>query len=183
VLDPIDGTRAFIAGLPSWTILIALNDGTRPVLGAVTQPYLGELFLGVDGAGLRRATLNDTPIAVRACARLGQAVVSTTGLDLLPEGDRGAYLAAEAQCRLARYGFDGYAYAVLALGFIDLVIESGLQAYDVQALIPLVQAAGGRITDWAGGDPQSGGRVLAAGDARSHAAAMTVLRAHLDGSV
>jgi len=176
VLDPVDGTRAFIAGLPTWTVLIALNDGTRPVLGAVAQPYLGELFLGLNGAGLSRATFNGTPMATRARGGLKDAILSTTGLNFLPETDRAAYLAVESECRLARYGFDAYAYAVLALGFIDLVIESGLQPYDVQALMPLIEAAGGVITDWGGGDPQAGGRVLAAGDAQLHAAALAVLR-------
>jgi len=176
ILDPIDGTRAFISGLPSWGVLIALNDGTRPVLGAVCQPYLGELFLGVNGAGLLRATLNGTAISCRPCPNLANAVASTTGLDFLPEADCQAFYRLAAEVRMVRYGFDCYAYAVLALGFIDLVAESQLQTYDVQALIPLIEAAGGRVTSWEGGDAQHGGRILAAGDARLHAAAIRLLQ-------
>ena len=175
VLDPIDGTRAFIAGLPSWGVLIALNDGTRPVLGAIHQPYLRELFVGINGAGLRRASLNGAAIACRPCPRLADAVLSTTGLDFLPDGDRTAFLRLADEVRMVRYGFDCYAYAVLALGFVDLVAESMLQPYDVQALIPLIEAAGGKITSWEGGDAQHGGRILAAGDPRLHAAATGVL--------
>jgi len=175
VLDPIDGTRAFIAGLPSWGVLIALNDSARPILGAVHQPYLGELFLGLDGGGIRRATLNGAPIACRPCSRLADAVLSTTGPELLPPDDREAFERLAGAARMVRYGFDCYAYAVLALGFIDLVAESMLQPYDVQALIPLIGAAGGRVTSWDGGDAQHGGRILAAGDPRLHAAAMNLL--------
>jgi len=176
ILDPIDGTRAFIAGLPSWGVLIALNDGDRPVLGAVCQPYLRELFLGINAAGIRRASLNGKSIACRNGVRLEEAVLSTTGLDCLPEGDRAAFLRLAEAARMVRYGFDCYAYAVLALGFIDLIAESMLKPHDIQALIPLIEAAGGRVTSWEGGDAQHGGRILAAGDAALHAEAMTILR-------
>ena len=175
VLDPVDGTRAFIAGLPSWGVLIALNDGSRPVLGVIAQPYIGELFLGITGAGISRATLNGAPIRCRQSVPLAQAILSTTGTDFMPADDRRAFEAVAAGTRLTRFGFDCYAYAVLAAGFIDLVIESELETYDVQALMPIIEGAGGVITSWTGGDAQAGGRVLAAGCPALHAAAMTLL--------
>ncbi len=175
VLDPVDGTRAFIAGLPSWGTLIALNDGTRPIIGAVAQPYIGELFLGISAGVVRGATLNDRPIRVRPCAGLDDAILSTTGLSWFTPAERAAYETVESQTRLVRYGFDCYAYAVLAAGCLDLVVEAGLKTYDVQALIPLIEGAGGIISDWRGGDAQHGGRVVAAGDTRVHAAALELL--------
>ncbi len=175
VLDPVDGTRAFIAGLPSWGTLIALNDGRRPILGIVSQPYIGETFLGVSAGELRHATLNERPIRVRPCAGLGEAILSTTGVSWFTPAERAAYEAVEAAARLVRYGFDCYAYAVLAAGCLDLVAEAGLKTYDVQALIPLIEGAGGIISTWQGGDAQHGGRILAAGDARVHAAALDLL--------
>ncbi len=175
VLDPVDGTRAFIAGLPSWGTLIALNDGARPVVGVVAQPYIGEIFLGIAAGPVRKATLNDRPIRTRPCAGLDEAILSTTGFSWFTPAEQAAYKAVEAKTRLVRYGFDCYAYAVLAAGCLDLVVEAGLKTYDVQALIPLIEGAGGIISDWRGGDAQHGGRVVAAGDARVHAAALDLL--------
>ncbi|MFQ5346576.1 MAG: histidinol-phosphatase [Rhodothalassiaceae bacterium] len=177
VLDPVDGTRAFIAGLPTWGTLIALNDGSRPVIGLVAQPYIGEIFLGITAGEVRQATLNGRPIRTRPCARLGEAILSTTGIAWFTPAERAAYLALEAETRLVRYGFDCYAYAVLAAGHIDIVAEAGLQPHDVQALIPLVEGAGGIVSDWQGGEAQHGGCILAAGDARVHAGALALLAA------
>lgn len=175
VLDPVDGTRAFIAGLPTWGTLIALNHEGRPVLGLVSQPYIGETFLGISHGGVRRATLDGKPIRTRPCAGLGEAILSTTGTAWFSPDERAAYEAVERRTRLVRYGFDCYAYAVLAAGFIDIVVEAGLQTHDVQALIPLIEGAGGRITTWQGEDATPGGRILAAGDPRVHAEAREVL--------
>jgi len=175
VLDPVDGTRAFIAGLPSWGVLIALNDGARPVLGAIAQPYIGELFLGISSEQVRRATLNGAPIRCRQGVALEDAIITTTGTDFMPEDDRRGFEAVAARTRLTRFGYDCYAYAVLAAGFIDLVIESGLETYDVQALIPVIEGAGGIVTTWTGDDAQHGGRVLAAGCRRLHDAAREIL--------
>jgi histidinol phosphatase-like enzyme (inositol monophosphatase family) len=179
VLDPIDGTRAFIAGAPTWGVLVALNDGARPVIGIVDQPFTGERFEGVVAGGARRARwtrgAEGRPLATRACPRLDDAVLFTTFPEIGTAAERAAFERVRDRARLTRYGLDCYAYALLAAGCVDLVIEAGLQPYDVQALIPLIEGAGGTITDWAGGDCQHGGRVLAAGDPRLHAAAMALL--------
>lgn len=175
VLDPVDGTRAFIAGLPTWGTLVALNAGGRPVLGLVSQPYIGETFVGISAGAVRRATLNGKPIRTRPCAGLAEAILSTTGTSWFSPAEREAFDAVEQRTRLVRYGFDCYAYAVLAAGFIDLVIEAGLKTYDIQALIPLIEGAGGHVTTWRGEDATPGGRILAAGDPRVHEAALDLL--------
>ena len=172
VLDPIDGTRAFICGLPLWGTLIALADGGRPVLGVVDQPYLKERFVGMGAS----ATLNGRPLRTRACGDLGQAALSTTGIAWFTPAEQAAFLAVEARARLTRYGYDCYAYCMVAHGFLDLVVEAGLQPYDIQALIPIIEGAGGVVTDWSGGDAAGGGQIIAAGDRRVHAQALEVLR-------
>lgn len=180
-IDPIDGTRAFISGSPMWGILIGLHDGDAPILGVMDQPYTGERFIGSKlGAELRRG--GDVQILkTRSCAALGDATVTTTHPDLFgTESERDAYLAVAARCQLDRYGGDCYAYGMLAHGQTDLVIESGLNSYDIQALIPIVTAAGGIITAWDGGPADQGGQVIAAGDMRIHAEASAILRGSLN---
>ncbi len=172
VIDPIDGTRAFISGLPLWGTLIALNDGAHPVLGIVDLPATGERFVG----GPRLARLGDRDLKVRSCPSLAAATLSTTAPDLFAtDRDRAAFMEVAGRVRLTRYGYDCYAYCMVAAGFIDLVVESGLEAYDVQALIPLIEAAGGIITSWDGGPAQNGGRIIAAGDKQVHAEALSIL--------
>ncbi len=179
VIDPIDGTRAFISGLPTWGVLIALDDGTAGRIGVIHQPFTGERFIGHDLAG-RRAELHrhgrSEPIAVRPCPDLAAATLFTTAPELFAADERARFEAVRAEARLTRYGTDCYAYALLAMGQIDLVIESGLEAYDIAAPAALVRAAGGIATDWQGGDPRWGGTVVAAGDPRVHAAALVLLR-------
>lgn len=177
VLDPIDGTRGFLAGTPTWGVLIGLDDGARSILGIIDQPYTGERWLGIPGRGttFRRGGGAAHAMRVRPCPDLGAAVMMTTDADLFPAGERKAFDALRARVRLCRLGTDCYAYALLASGQVDLVVESGLQAYDVGALIPVIEAAGGIITDWRGGDCRGGGRVLAAGDPARHAEALEVL--------
>lgn len=178
VLDPIDGTRAFLSGLPTWGVLVGLDDGARGILGVIEQPHTGERWLGVPGRGawLTRAGVT-RPIAVRPCAGLGQAILFTTAPEIFTPPERAGFEAVRAQARLTRYGVDCYAYALLAMGCIDLVIESGLYAYDIAAPKAVIEAAGGIVTDWRGGDCRGGGRVLAAGDAGVHAAALAWLAA------
>jgi histidinol phosphatase-like enzyme (inositol monophosphatase family) len=172
VLDPIDGTRAFISGLPLWGTLIALNDGHQPVIGVIDQPFTGERFIGTPLG----SHLGGEKLKTRACAGLAQATLSTTDPDLLGEGaERSAYRKVENKVRLRRYGYDCYAYAMLAHGYIDLVIEAGLKTFDVQALIPVIQGAGGIVTNWRGGPAFEGGQIIAAGDARVHAEALALL--------
>ena len=178
VLDPIDGTRAFISGLPSWGVLIALDDGTRGRIGMIDQPYIGERFCGITGpdpeAWLERGGTR-MPIRTRRCGGLEQATLMTTDPTLFTPEDEDKFRAVRDRVRLTRYGMDCYAYAMLALGQIDLVIESGLQAYDIAAPAALVQAAGGVVTDWQGGDCRWGGHAVAAGDPALHRAALELL--------
>ncbi len=179
VVDPIDGTRAFISGLPTWGILIALDDGRAGRIGLVDHPALGERFWGVDaptgGGAWFRDRAGARPTATRPAAGLAEATLFTTDPDLFDPDDARRFARVRSAARLCRYGVDCYAYALLALGQIDLVIEAGLAAYDVAAPTALVLAAGGVVTDWEGGDPRWGGRILAAGDARVHAEALARL--------
>ncbi|WP_203293924.1 histidinol-phosphatase [Maricaulis parjimensis] len=176
VLDPIDGTRAFISGLPSWTVLIALEVEDRPQIGIIDQPHLGERFAGTrDGTRLHHAgTVRD--LAVREGVSLGSAILSSTDPYLFEGAEADAFAAVRERVRLTRYGFDAYAYAMLAAGGIDLVIESGLQIYDVQAFIPVIEGAGGIVTNWDGGDPSQGGQVVAAASRDLLEAALECLR-------
>ncbi|MEO1314734.1 MAG: histidinol-phosphatase [Pseudomonadota bacterium] len=176
VLDPIDGTRAFISGVPMWGTLIGLDAGAGPVLGIVDQPYIGERFVGAFGSATLRRGSAEATLAVRPCARLADATLFTTFPEVGSAEEAAAFARVRDQVRLTRYGTDCYAYALLAMGQIDLVIEAGLNAYDIQGPMAVIQAAGGLVTDWTGGPAHKGGRVLAAGDPRIHSAAMEFLR-------
>jgi histidinol phosphatase-like enzyme (inositol monophosphatase family) len=176
VLDPIDGTRAFIAGLPLWGTLIGLTRAGTPVRGLMHQPFTGELFSGDGAAANWRGRTGERRLLTRRCESLDEAVLCTTSPKLFSEAERPAYEALEASVRLARYGTDCYAYCMLAAGHVDLVVEAGLQPYDIVALIPIIEGAGGVVTDWRGGPAAGGGRVVAAGDPRLHEAALARLR-------
>jgi histidinol phosphatase-like enzyme (inositol monophosphatase family) len=178
VLDPVDGTRAFIAGLPLWTTLIGLRFQGTPVLGSIGQSFLGELYIGHAG-GSRLMTRGQTrPLKVRSCPRLSDALIATTDPAIFRGPERDAWRAVRAGARLARLGCDAYAYAMVAAGTIDLVIEAGLQAWDIDAAIPVIAGAGGLTTDWAG-DPVGphGGRIAIAGDRACLDEALVALRA------
>ncbi|WP_434729392.1 histidinol-phosphatase [Pseudomonas soli] len=173
VLDPIDGTRAFITGLPLWGTLIALNDGTRPVLGVMNQPFTGERFIGTPHGAWR----NGTALKTRACADLASATLMCTTPDMFDTPARkAAFEAVAGKARLMRYGGDCYAYCMLASGFVDVIVEASLQPYDVQALMPIIEGAGGVITSWDGGSAQDGGCVVACGDPALHAQVLAMLR-------
>lgn len=166
VLDPIDGTRAFIAGLPLWTTLVALRRQGRLEIGIIAQPYLREIFLGgPSGARLIRPD-GETALKTRECARLTEAVISTTDPDIFTGAELGAWRQVRAAARLARLGCDAYAYAMIAAGRMDLVAETSLKPWDWSALVPVIEAAGGRVTDWLGRPPGDDGRILAVGDER-----------------
>lgn len=176
VLDPIDGTRAFIAGLPLWTTLIALRTGGRPTVGVIAQPYLDEIFVGgPSGARLIRAEA-ETPLAVRPCERLTDAVIATTDPDIFTGAELGAWTQVRATARLARLGCDAYAYAMLAAGRIDLVAETGLKPWDWSALVAVIEAAGGAVVNWRGAAPDDDGQILAVGDARLIDQALVTLK-------
>jgi len=180
-IDPIDGTRAFIMGVPQWGVLIGLHDGAAPVLGVMDQPFTGERFIGSRlGAHVTRNGVTQA-LRTRACENLADAVLTTTHPGAFgKKSEHDAYLRVAAHTRMHRYGGDCYSYAMLAHGLIDLVIETALQPYDIQALIPIVQAAGGVITNWRGAPADQGGQVIAAGDARLHATALELLQADAD---
>lgn len=176
-LDPIDGTRAFIAGLPSWTTLVGLTFRGRPVIGAIVQPVLKEVFTGIHADERCGAWLNGRPIAVCPRPALAEAVVMTTGPEYFSPPEWAAFRRLSEHCRITRYGFDAYAYAMLAAGHVDLVAEAGLAPHDIMALVPVVRGAGGVISGWeAESEPgRAGGRVLAAAGMALHAAAIALL--------
>lgn len=177
VLDPIDGTRAFISGAPSWGVLIGLDAGQGPVLGVIDQPYIGERFMGGFGrAHLQRG--NETRrITVRKCGALADATLMTTFPEVGIKAEEAAFKKVSSRCRLTRYGLDCYAYALLAMGKIDIVIEAQLKAYDVQGPIGVVEGAGGIVTNWQGQPAHNGGQLIAAGDPEIHAEALKILNA------
>jgi histidinol phosphatase-like enzyme (inositol monophosphatase family) len=176
VLDPIDGTRAFIAGLPLWGTLIGLTRAGAPVRGLMHQPFTGERFAGDGGQATWRGPSGERRLRTRRCDGLADAILCTTSPKLFSGDEAAAYDAVESAVRLARYGTDCYAYCMLAAGHVDLVVEAGLKPYDIVALIPIIEGAGGVVTDWQGGSAASGGRIVAAGDPRLHAAALERLR-------
>jgi len=176
ILDPVDGTRAFITGRHEWGSLIALEKDGKPVLGILDQPVLGERFVGVNGQSHLIQAGKASLLEVRVCASLSEAILCAT--------DPGAYFSKEQLSafarvdrvtKMTRYGGDCYLFAALALGFVDIVIEANFHAWDVAALIPLVEGAGGIITNWQGGSAQDGKTILACGDKRVHAEAMRLL--------
>lgn len=179
VIDPIDGTRAFIAGLPTWTVLIALQDATGPILSVIDQPFTGERFSGIAGqsAWLDHGGVRHLLSVRRTAVTLEDAIVSTTDPGLFSGAEAAAFAAIADQAKVRRYGLDAYAYAALALGGVDLVVESGLQPWDVAALIPVVTGAGGVVSDWSGQPCHGGGQVVAAASPALHAAALEHLRA------
>ncbi len=174
-LDPIDGTKSFICGLPVWGTLIALTRAGEPVYGMMHQPFTREAFTGDGQAANYRGPTGKRSLRVRRCAKLAEAILSTTSPLLMNAADRKTFGKVEKAVRLSRYGGDCYAYCMLAAGHVDLVIETELKPYDVMPLIPIITGAGGIITSWNGGPAKSGGRVIAAGDARVHAQAMALL--------
>jgi len=178
VLDPVDGTRAFINGRHEWGSLIALEQDGRAVLGIIDQPWIGERFIGANGATelhFRGATL---PLKVRSCADLSDAILCATHPDgYFQAGEHEAFRRVQRAVKMTRWGGDCYIFGTMALGFTDLIIESAFHRWDVAALIPVIEGAGGIITNWQGGSCADGGQCLAAGDPRIHAAALKLLNA------
>ncbi|HHS89002.1 MAG TPA: histidinol-phosphatase [Rhodobacteraceae bacterium] len=175
VLDPIDGTRGFISGTPTWGTLISLRDETGPVFGLIDQPFTDERFIGGFGRAELIRPVGRSPLAVRPAARLDQSILFSTFPEVGTGTEREAFLALSQKARLTRYGMDCYAYALLALGTVDLVVEAGLHAFDIQAPIAVIQAAGGIVTDWKGNPAHEGGRVVAAASPQLHEEALQVL--------
>jgi histidinol phosphatase-like enzyme (inositol monophosphatase family) len=165
VLDPIDGTRAFIAGLPLWTTLIGLRFQGEPVLGSIGQPFIGEVFIGHAGGSRVVTGTGERTLCVRPCPNLSDAVIATTDPAIFRGDDVEAWRRLHGSVRLARLGCDAYAYAMVAAGTMDMVVEARLQAWDIESAIPLLAGAGGMVTDWAGRPVgRNGGQVAIAGD-------------------
>lgn len=175
VLDPIDGTRGFLSGTPTWGVLVALSDSNGPLMGVIDQPYIGERFFGGFGRADWIGPHGGGATQVRTTQALNDAIVFTTFPEVGTPAQEAAFKRVADQAKLVRFGMDCYAYALLAAGQIDLVIEAGLQAYDIQAPIAVIEAAGGIVTDWDGKPAHDGGTALAAATPELHAQALALL--------
>jgi myo-inositol-1(or 4)-monophosphatase len=175
VLDPIDGTKSFIAGMVAWGTLIGLMRFGEPVFGMMHQPFTRERFSGDGGGAQYRGPAGNRALRVRACSGLDDALLFTTSPLLMNEADRAAFRNVENVVKLSRYGGDCYAYCMLAAGQIDLIIETELKPHDIVPLIPIITGAGGIVTTWENGPAQAGGRIVVAGDKRVHGAAVEML--------
>jgi myo-inositol-1(or 4)-monophosphatase len=163
-----------MTGLPQWGTLIALNDGESPCVGIMNQPFTRERFLGTPAG----AWLNGNPIEVSNCSSLAQARISCTSPQIFSiPAQLAAFNRVADRARLVRYGGDCYAYCMLACGHIDAVVEAGLKPYDIQALMPIIESAGGVVTTWDGLDAQYGGSIVACGDRSLHAEILSCLAA------
>jgi histidinol phosphatase-like enzyme (inositol monophosphatase family) len=177
VLDPIDGTRAYLAGAPTWGVLIAVSDASGPLYGVIDQPYVGERFTGGLGRAEMTGPAGRRALATRQPRPLSEAILLTTFPEVGSADERRGFEAVAARARLTRYGLDCYGYALVAAGQVDLVIEAGLAPYDVAAPIAVITAAGGVVTDWRGRPAHGGGRIVAAANAAIHAEALALLAA------
>jgi len=176
VIDPIDGTRAFIAGMPTWGTLIGYHDGKKPVVGVMDQCFVGDRFVGWPGGAALIRDGNAVPLKTRSCAALNDAIFACTTPELFKTPrEQAAYDTLLRETKMLRLGTDCYAYCLLAHGLIDIVLEAGLKPFDIQALIPIVEGAGGMITDWNGNSAEDGGQVLATGDPELHAVVLHML--------
>jgi histidinol phosphatase-like enzyme (inositol monophosphatase family) len=174
VIDPIDGTKAFMTGRATFVTLIALLDGDRPVLGVIDQSITGDRWIGVAG---RDTTHNGSPVRTRRVPEHADATFSTTDPNLFPGVDAEVYRRVSAGAAMRTYGGDGLAYGLLSSGWVDIVLESGLKLHDFAALVPVVEGAGGIISDWAGKpvNAASDGRVLVTGSAALHAKLLALM--------
>lgn len=175
VLDPIDGTRGFISGTPTWGVLVSVRDASGPLYGLIDQPYIGERFEGGFGFAKMIGPLGVQALGTKKTTVLAEATILTTFPEVGIEADAVGFRSVAERCKLTRYGMDCYGYALLAAGQVDLVVEAGLSAYDIQSPIAVIEAAGGIVTDWQGGPAHEGGRALAAANAEIHAQAMAIL--------
>lgn len=181
VLDPIDGTRAFIAGAPTWGVLIAVVDETGPLFGIIDQPHIGERFEGGFGRAALAGPRGMAPLATRPHRPLAAAILLSTFPEIGSTEEARAFARVDRAAQLTRYGLDCYGYGLVAAGQADLVIECGLAPYDIAAPLAVIEAAGGIVTDWTGGRADQGGRILAAANAEIHAEALALLQAGRDG--
>lgn len=172
VIDPIDGTRAFISGVPVWGTLVGLTVGGDAVCGLMSQPFTGELYYATPDGAFYEGPGGPRRLATRQTTSLAEATLFTTTPALFRDAMRTRYDRLESAVRLARYGTDCYAFAMVAAGFADLAVDAGLQSYDIVALIPIIEQAGGVVTNWSGGPAEQGGDIIAAANPAIHAAAL-----------
>lgn len=175
IIDPIDGTRAFISGLPLWGTLIGLYQKGKPLAGAMDQPFTGERYISNGETSHLKLNGSAQILNTKETSRLSSAIMMTTSPAIFTDEEAGAYKDVENACKLTRYGTDCYAYCLVALGQVDLVVESGLNPYDIAALIPIIENAGGVVTSWNGGSAAMGGRILAAANSDIHQQAVEIL--------
>jgi histidinol phosphatase-like enzyme (inositol monophosphatase family) len=180
VLDPIDGTRGYVSGTPTWGILISVADQTGPLFGLIDQPYINERFVGGFGIASTMGPLGEKPLQTRKSVPIEQARLLSTFPEVGTPADEKAFRAVAKHVQLTRYGMDCYGYALLAAGQVDLVIEAGLQPYDIHAPIAVITAAGGIVSNWQGGAAHHGGRVIAAANKEIHTLALSILQDSID---
>lgn len=171
-LDPVDGTRALICGLPSWAILVGVIEDGRHVAGMIDLPELDERLVASQG----RTWRNAAPVRSSGCRTIGRARLSTTDPDLFDGAEADAFSRVRSVALVTRYGLDALAYARVSTGDIDLVVENKLGRHDLDALIPVVRGAGGHVGDWAGGEDWDGGRIVAAASRALYDQAVSLLR-------
>ena len=177
VIDPIDGTRSFISGIPLWGTLVGLTENGKAIAGMMAQPFIGELFYAAGNGAFYEGPhgQGEVRLSTSSTHNLADATLFTTTPAIFDPVRRALYDQLEKQVRLARYGTDCYAYCMLAAGHIDCVVEAGLYPYDIIALIPIIEQAGGVVTDWDGGPAEQGGGIVAAANATLHAQVMARL--------
>lgn len=176
LIDPIDGTRGFVAGSPMWGTLLGLMEDDDCVIGLMNQPFVRETYIGSQEGAFILNEKGKTQIHTSKKDQLSDAVLCCTHLSMYHSGKAlDSFVRTAEICRFSRFGTDCYGYALLAHGFVDLVVEAALKPYDVMPLIPIVEAAGGVITNWQGGSVSSGGNVVAAANAELHEQALKIL--------
>jgi histidinol phosphatase-like enzyme (inositol monophosphatase family) len=182
ILDPVDGTRAFVAGIPLWAHLIGLRYQGQPLMGLIGQPYLQEVFLGAPSGSRLIRPDGERPLKVRPCPRLTEATLAATDpVGCFNGAEQGAFSQVRAAARLTRLGGDAYIFALVALGAIDIVVEAGLKTWDIDPVIPVIENAGGVVADWRGRPlGRHGGQVAAVGDRRVLDEALVSLRRSAD---
>ncbi|MEM7068569.1 MAG: histidinol-phosphatase [Pseudomonadota bacterium] len=175
IIDPIDGTRAFISGLPLWGTLVALYHGDLPLAGMMAQPFTGEVFVATGGESLLLHRGQGEKLTTAAITTLQDATLLATAPEIFLPDEYAAFTRLGKQCKMTRYGTDCYAYCLVAAGHVDLVCEAGLKFFDIAALIPIIENAGGIVTDWAGNRYPQGGQVLASANVDIHHRALDIL--------
>ena len=175
IIDPIDGTRSFMSDMLHWGILLGFYDEGEPQFGAMYQPFTDELFWGDNSSAHYQRGDLARELHVSGCEGLEMATLAATGPDMFSEAELPRFEAVQRAARQVRFGGDCYLYSLIAMGQIDLGVEASLQPYDIAALIPIIQGAGGMVTNWSGESAAMGGQILAAGDARVHAQALEIL--------